>query len=300
MSKAVNLERCWTSIRFEADVNEEELAAWLMIGCGALGCEVENLPGGRIVVKSSFESKKLSKTALGDLTERLEEYGLGKSLRTLKVEEFAEEDWLAKWKEGFEAFSIGKHFIVCPVWQRDRFAKGSNGKCVIVINPAMAFGTGLHATTQYCLKSIEKCDLNNRVLDVGTGSAILSIGTALLYPKASIVALDNHPQAIENARENIQLNHVENRIELIFGEPETVLSRQFDCILSNITCEDIIALLPDYMKVLAPSGKIICAGILKDKFALLEAALDKLELQIVDREDTGEWTGVTLVAKALP
>ena len=294
MSKAINVERLWTSIRFEAEVNEEELAAWLIIGCGALGCEVENLQGGKIAVKSSFESKVLNEIALNELTARLEEYGLGKSLRTLKIEKIADEDWLAKWKEGFEAFSIGKHFIVCPVWQRDRFAKGNNGKCVILINPAMAFGTGLHATTQYCLKSIEKSDLNCRVLDVGTGSAILSIGTALLYPKASIVALDNHPQAIENARENIQLNSVEDRIELIFGEPETVLSRQFDCILSNITCEDIIALLPDYMKMLAPTGKIICAGILKEKLTLLEAAVNKHKLLVVDREDTGEWVGITL------
>jgi ribosomal protein L11 methyltransferase len=293
MKKSIDLERSWTSIEFETDVDQEELASWLMIGCGARGCEVKNLSGGRIVVKSSFETDALSATAVSDLTARLEEYGFGESLRTFHIEKFANEDWLAKWKEGFEAFSVGKQFVVCPVWQKHRLEQESSGKCVIVINPAMAFGTGLHATTQYCLKSIEKFDLNCRVLDVGTGSAILSIGTALLYPKASIVALDNHPQALENARENIQLNGVEERIELILGEPETVLSRQFDCLLSNITCEDIIALLPDYMKVLAPVGRIICAGILTNKYPLLEAAANKYGLRVVDCEDTGEWTGVT-------
>jgi len=293
MKKSIDLERSWTSIEFETDVDQEELASWLMIGCGACGCEVKNLPGGKIVVTSSFETDALNSKTISELTARLEEYGFGESLRTFHIEKFANEDWLAKWKEGFEAFSVGSKIIVCPVWQRDQFEK-SEGKCVIIINPAMAFGTGLHATTQYCLKTIEKFDLNNRVLDVGTGSAILSIATALLYPRASIVALDNNAQAIENASENIQLNGLEDRIELLLAEPQAVQSRQFDSILSNITCEDIVGLLPDYLKMLAPAGKIICAGILKEKRPLLENAITKHNLCIVDQEEAGDWLGISL------
>ncbi|PWU00528.1 MAG: hypothetical protein C5B53_03915 [Candidatus Melainabacteria bacterium] len=294
MKKSIDLERSWTSIEFETDVSQEELASWLMIGCGACGCEVKNLPGGKIVVKSSFETDALNPTAISELTARLEEYGFGESLRTFHIEKFASEDWLAKWKEGFAAFPVGSKIIVCPVWQKDQFENVRDGKCVIVINPAMAFGTGLHATTQYCLKTIEKFELNNRVLDVGTGSAILSIATALLYPNASIVALDNNPQAIENARENIRLNGVEDRVDLILAEPQVVQSRQFDTILSNITCEDIVALLPEYLRMLAPSGKIICAGILKEKRRLLEHAITEHNLLIVDQEETGDWLGTTV------
>lgn len=294
MKKSIDLERSWTSIEFETDVDQEELASWLMISFGAQGCEVKHLSDRKIVIKSSFEADALTAASLSNLTERLEEYGFSESLRTLHIEKVSNEDWLAKFKEGFEAFSVGTKFIVCPVWQKHLFEKNSDGKCVIIINPAMAFGTGLHATTQYCLKAIEKFDLNKRVLDVGTGSAILSIAVAHLYPSASIVALDILEGAIENAGENVRSNGVEDRIELLVGSPQAVLARQFDCILSNITCEDIIALLPDYLRILAPSGKIICAGILKEKRPLLDAAIEKHGLRVVHEEETGDWLGITL------
>jgi ribosomal protein L11 methylase PrmA len=87
---------------------------------------------------------------------------------------------------------------------------------------------------------------------------------------------------------------VATRIQLIEGEPENSLAGQFDTILSNLTCEEIIVLLPVYVRSLAPAGKAICAGILHEKFAVLESALAHHPLQTVDKEITGEWVGLTL------
>lgn len=294
MNQKANLERQWTSIQFEVEQSQEELASWLMIQCGSRGCEVLDSKDGKRTIKSSFDTDSLSETAINDLTERLEEYGLAESLSTFSLQEFGDEDWLTKWKEGFVAFPVGERLMVCPAWLKDTIQPEPHRKRII-INPAMAFGTGLHATTRYCLKTIEEIEVMDRVLDVGTGSAILAIATALLHPAASVVALDNNEHAIENARENIHLNDMDSRIELILGEPKFVRSRKFDCILSNITCEDIVALLPEYFEFLVSGGKVICAGILQDKAKTLENAANSYGFAVVEKEISGEWAGLTLV-----
>jgi ribosomal protein L11 methyltransferase len=132
-----------------------------------------------------------------------------------------------------------------------------------------------------------------KILDVGTGSGILAIASALLHPNALIVALDNNTHAIENARENIRLNNLSNRIQLIEGEPSASLGK-FDCILSNLTYEDIIALLPVYLNLLEVPGKIICSGILEEKLGNLESALSDRLLRIIDKSSVREWVGLTI------
>lgn len=288
-------QKAWAAVEFEVDHANEDLASWLIVQCGANGCEIKPGNGERVLVHAVFDCEKLSAEELSHIRSSFEEYKLGECLRTLKVQQVEQEDWLARWKEGFEPFRIGTRFLVCPSWMRDSLTPDlTDGRVVIFIEPGMAFGTGLHATTQFCLRALESYPPKASVLDVGTGSGILAIACAHLNADARIVALDIDPVAIDTAREDLILNNVDGRIELLVGSTEHVKGQTFDVILSNLTCEDIVALLPDYMKLLEPDGHILCAGILKEKFPLLEAAIAKHKMTMIKVEHTGQWVGVVL------
>jgi ribosomal protein L11 methyltransferase len=286
-----SVKTIWTAIKFETAPENEDLACWLMIEFGAKGCEVEKLPSANLLVKSYFEGDT---EIIDTIALRLEEYGLGKALNSLQHEELDEQDWLGKWKASFKPFAVGNKFVVCPAWEADKpLEAGLEAGLRIIIEPGMAFGTGLHATTQFCLVTVEKGLPKGPILDVGTGSGILAIAAALLDKEAKILAIDNDPTALANAAVNLKLNRVEAQVELLLSSPENVEGK-FRTILSNMTCEDIIALLPTYECLLVPNGIVVGAGILKVKMSLLESAIAQANFEISEREEKGEWMGVVL------
>jgi ribosomal protein L11 methyltransferase len=292
MTEIANEQRAWKSVQFETGPGQEDLACWLMIEWGAGGCEVQVGEDQRLIIKAAFDSERLPETAMKELALALEGYGLAESLRSLRVEDVDHQDYLSKWKEGFGPFLVGERLQIVPVWKEDS-TKTIKGRVPLILNPGMAFGTGLHATTQYCLQAIERLHAPERILDIGTGSGILAIACVLLHPKAEVVAVDKDANAIANANENIELNALDGLIEVIEGEPSAV-SGQFDAVLSNLTCEDIISLLPKYLELLASGGKLICAGVLAEKLGMLEDALKVTSLRVVDQAVSGEWVGLTL------
>jgi ribosomal protein L11 methyltransferase len=134
-----------------------------------------------------------------------------------------------------------------------------------------------------------------RIIDVGTGSGILAIAAAMLTgPKAVIIGVDTDPVAIEVATKNLELNKVEGRVELICGSTDAVSRKDFDVIFSNLTCEDIISILPEYERLLAPGGFVICAGILKEKLKMLDKVLAKRRWVKRDEQISGIWAGITI------
>lgn len=295
--------RSWAAVSIEAHSDQEDLASWLLMQCGAQGCEVDMLNGSLVRIKANFDTPHLPDDAWEKIKSSLEEYGLAESLKTLKRQDVIEEDWLAKWKEGFEPFRVGTKFLICPSWYLDNKvneslppidAELSEGRLKIFIEPGMAFGTGLHATTQFCLRAMESFPPKGKVLDVGTGSGILAIAACLLQQASEIVAVDTDPVAVDFARTDFELNGVDGRIELLEGSTETVKGRRFDTLLSNLTCEDIIALLPDYAMLLNPQGVVLCAGILAEKLPVLEKALIGHPVRIVQSETVGHWVGLVL------
>lgn len=289
-------EQRWSELQLEVPSQQEDMTCWVLLKqCGALGCEV--LPGktGKVVIRASYEKAKLNENTVRSTIAILEEYGLSDTLRSLKVKDIPQEDWLAKWKEGFEPFRVGTKFLIVPVWRQEGLSKAlKSGRIIILIEPGMAFGTGLHATTQFCLRALESYPPNGDVLDVGTGSGILAMAAKMLNPKARVIGIDNDPVAIETAKTDLDFNELVGAVELRLGSVETVADKTFDMILSNLTCEDIVALLPDYVKLLKQNGKVICAGILKEKMPMLESAIKRFPLNIEQSETFGNWVGVVL------
>jgi ribosomal protein L11 methyltransferase len=286
-------KRAWQVVQFNIAQDQEELAGWLMMHMGAIGCEIQPTTDDKSVLKATFTEEEFSADHLHKIQSALEKYGLNSSLPSLKSGRLQEEDWLAKWKEGFDPFEIGPHLIVSPIWHEKQ---ASTRRQTILIDPGLAFGTGFHFTTRFCLQSLQDyVDDANRILDVGTGSGILAIGAALLNRHACIVALDSDPVACANARENVQHNHVQDRIELLEGDTGLLKNCQpFDLILSNLTCEDHITLLAEYCRLASETCNLILAGILTEKLDRLKTALSTNQLCIkVERADD-IWTGLVV------
>ncbi len=287
-------KRNWLQLEFEVDAEQEDLASWLMIQNGSTGCEIAPVDKARVLVKANFDEEKATEEHIGNVKALLEEYGLAPCLKTLRVKTIADEDWLSKWKEGFKPFNIGSMFLVCPPWLKDELtAEQLHERHLVLIEPGMAFGTGLHATTRYCMEAMEHFAVPDDVLDVGTGSGILAIAAGKLNPSAKIIAVDTDPESIRVATENLELNNTKN-VKLVQGSTEVLDNQTFDLILSNLTCEDNVALMIDYLRLLRPAGRIICAGILVEKLNRLEDAIATYPLKVVDKQLDDKWAGITL------
>jgi ribosomal protein L11 methyltransferase len=292
-------KRTWRIVEFKVDASQEDMASWLMIQLGANGCEVDSEPDSDALrLRATFDEDKLPGGDTTKISAAMEEYGLSKNLSSLRVSELVEEDWLAKWKLGFAPFTVGQRLLVCPEWERNNLDPVLKGdRRVIYIEPGLAFGTGFHPTTRFCLATVEQCIPNaKRVVDVGTGSGILAIGAALLKDDVEIVALETDPLACKVALENFEFNGVTGRIQLHEGSTEQLLksepAKPFDLVLSNLTYEDNAALLPDYLKLTAPGTMFGFAGILREKLDRMKAALAQHGLEVVDEEVGDMWAGL--------
>jgi ribosomal protein L11 methyltransferase len=216
--------------------------------------------------------------------------GDGSSLLEYSHSILLEEDWLEQWKRDFKPLRVGKHLVVTPTWEDVQRGQGDR---VIRIDPGQAFGTGHHETTRLCLEWLESWaeteggGSSKSLLDVGTGSGILAIAAALLGFDR-ILALDNDPQAIHVARENLVLNGVTDRIELRAGDVDAVESR-YEVVLANILALPLIEMAPLLAQRLECSGRLILSGILVEQSEAVQSAYEAQDLRLYNRVVAGEW-----------
>lgn len=299
-------KKAWWILEFDVETKHEEMASWLMIQLGANGCQWISTQDGNVTLQASFELDKLTPSDLSSVYSGLDEYGLAPVIPTVRINRLEEEDWLLEWKKGISPLPLGERLLICPPWLLNELSEDDKkSRLIIQIEPGMAFGTGFHFTTQFCLRAIEKyakdgASGQKRLLDVGTGSGILAIASILLLKDAHVWACEIDPDACVVARENLQLNNVENQITVLVGSTETVKDQQFDLVLSNLTCEDNVALLKDYVGLSQPGSHLIMSGILKEKLPILQRELDKHPFKIVEIEEQETWAGVVVerVARA--
>ena len=206
-----------------------------------------------------------------------------------------DEDWSREWKKGLEARVVTPRIVTRPSWVE--FA-AAPGQVVIDIDPQMAFGTGEHATTRGCLRLLdEQIRDGDRVLDVGSGSAILSVAAARLGA-GEVLAVEYDADANINARENLERNGVTGQVELIeaMADPEFLAAQgDFDLILSNILSGVIRPLLPAFRKALRPGGRLIVSGIMLSERDEVVAAASAAGFRVASEDREEEWWSALLL-----
>jgi ribosomal protein L11 methyltransferase len=193
----------------------------------------------------------------------------------------AEEDWATAWKRHYHPFRVGHRIWVVPSWEEDAVsARTESGELqpdaiVLLLDPGMAFGTGLHPTTQHCLQALEGVvQPAVRVLDLGTGSGILGIAAAKLGA-GEVLAVDTDAVAVEAAATNARLNDIAGRVTVNLGSLQDVKAKGWDVVVVNILAPVIVALLREagLMGYVRQGGSLILSGIIEEQVSDVEAAV---------------------------
>jgi len=288
-SKQSDEPKIWRLIAVQVDRAAEEMAGSLLFELGTTGIVTLEEQDYEVKLGGYFEEHANAEQIAREIQAEFERAGRVRDLRGVSVSSIPDQDWLQKWKEGFEPIEIGSRLIIAPSW---KLPHKSDGRLIVQIDPGMAFGTGTHETTRMCLEAIEARWRNGRLLDVGTGTGILAIAAALLQPGSRITAIDIDPQAVAVARENAAINNVSSSIEIIEGGPRDFTGRGFDMVVANLTAEVIIGLVADLTECLAVAGMLILSGILTTLEADVENSATRAGLTIVERQHLGEWSAL--------
>lgn len=202
-----------------------------------------------------------------------------------RFEPVPDTDWTLAWRSFFQPVYPTPRMAICPPWDR---VPDPPGGFTVAIDPQMAFGTGHHETTRLALLGLEKkITSRDRVLDVGTGSGILSIA-AVKLGAAEVMAVDIEASAIENARANCVLNDVDAQVVLMQCSVDRV-SGFFDVVVANIISSILLPMVPELAKRLHPEGYAILGGILDREREAFCTALDQADLMLDEMLDDGEW-----------
>jgi len=278
--------KTWQAIDVTTSGDAREAIEYGMMEAGALGTET-NEPAGDSVVTGYFAEPVDESKLREALADALRIYNLPAiRVEQLNYREVADTDWLAEWKSGWRESQVGR-FIIAPPWIEP--ARG-DAQITILINPGMAFGTGTHETTRLCLKAIEKHFRGGSFLDVGTGTGILAIAAARLFPDARIEARDTDADAIEIAKENAQLNGAA-RIDFRAGSIDEQTASA-DLVCANLTAPVIVDLLPALLGLTC--GNLILSGILETQLESIEQRLAELSALIREVDQDGEWIAVVV------
>lgn len=279
----------WVEIAVPSHPEAVEAVSEILGRVGYNGIAVDvPLEDGRPHVVKAYVARdreaRLKVRRVKEAVGRLRAFGLG-PVGEVSVRRIEDEDWLESWKARFTLIRIGP-FSVRPSWSTAR-ADGVE----IVLDPGMAFGTGLHPTTRQCLEALGRMELAGRsVLDVGTGSGILAISAAKRGARP-VVAVDVDPLAVAAAAENARRNDV--RVSVRAGSAADV-DGTFGVVLANLVADVLAAIAGDLRARLVPGGTLECAGIVAEKEDLVAAAFAAAGLHVVERDRSDDWVRLTL------
>ncbi len=243
-----------------------------------------------VIVKGYFQPSQWSKDSDVLLHEKLEEinvYGLQTGPLSVQVKEVGEEDWANAWKQYYFPVRVTRFLTVVPSWVD--YEKEQDDELLIELDPGLAFGTGTHPTTQLSLTALEQTIRGNEsVLDVGTGSGVLSIAAKLLGA-SKVTAFDIDEMATRVAKENIALNPTIGEIEVYENNLLVGVDQKSDLIVANILAEILLQMPEDAYRNLNDDGRLILSGIIESKANEVKEAYEKAGFTLVERMIMREW-----------
>jgi ribosomal protein L11 methyltransferase len=260
------------------------------VGYNGIAVEVPEDRDAEHVVKAYVPNDHAAKARVRrvrDALGHLQAFGLG-PVGDMRLRRVEDEDWLESWKASFSPLRVGA-FLLRASWM----SSGAGDAIELVLDPGMAFGTGLHPTTQQCLEAVSYLDLEGlRVLDVGTGSGILGIAAAKRGAR-EVVGIDTDPLAVRAARENAEANGV--AIDARLGSAADV-DGTFEVVLANLVGPVLVQVAPHLRARLETSGSLVAAGITTQAERDVLSAFVAEGLGIVDRDERADWVRLILTA----
>ena len=217
---------------------------------------------------------------------------------SIMVSETEDIDWINNWKKYFHQFYIDD-LLVIPSWEEVK--PEDKEKKILHIDPGTAFGTGMHETTQLCIRQLKKyITPETELLDVGTGSGILSI-VSLMYGIHHAVGTDLDPCAVEAVRENMETNHIPaEKFDMMIGNiitdkavQDKVGYNKYDIVVANILADVLVPLTPVIVNQLKTGGIYITSGIIDNKEQTVVDAVKAAGLEVLEVTYQGEWVSVT-------
>ncbi len=311
----------WNKFRLKTTTEAEDIVSSILMDLGIQGVEIEDkvpltqkdkeqmfvdiLPeieadDGTAYLSFYLEPEEDSEKILADVRRELKEMSAYVNVGECLIEESETEDvdWVNNWKQYFHQFYVDDILII-PSWEDVR--PEDQDKMVIHIDPGTAFGTGMHETTQLCIRQIRKYVTDEtKILDVGCGSGILGM-LALKFGAAYSVGTDLDPCAIEATHENMEVNGIaKDRYEVMIGNiiddqavQDKVGYECYDIVVANILADVLVPLTPVVIHQLRPGGIYITSGIIDDKEQTVVDAVKAAGLEVLDVTCQGEWVCVT-------
>ena len=311
----------WNKFRLQTTTQAEDVVSSILTDIGIEGVEIEDkvpltqkekeqmfvdilpetaLDDGVAYLSFYLEESEDKEAVLEKVRNELDEMREFMDLGPCTIEESQTEDvdWVNNWKQYFHQFYVDDILII-PSWEDVK--PEDEGKMIIHIDPGTAFGTGMHETTQLCIRQIKKYVTDTtRILDVGCGSGILGM-LALKFGADYSVGTDLDPCAIDATHENMKENGVsKDRYEVMIGNiiddkeiQDRVGYEKYDIVAANILSDVLVALTPVIVNQLKPGGIYITSGIIDDKEEVVKQAVNDAGLELLDVTYQGEWVCVT-------
>ncbi len=298
----MNAKSAWIEVALQVDGESAEAVAEVLERFGHQGVSLEQdgippdtwdedqvPPPQSLTLRAYFPADDQLEASKAKLETALGHMRLMYPMPTPAYRSIQAEDWAEAWKAHYEPLRVGKRLLIRPLWIDMPLTPGD---VEIALDPGMAFGTGSHPTTQLCLRALE--DLlqpGQAVLDLGSGSGILSIAAAKLGA-GQVLALDTDPIAVESTRDNAKANGVRQQVVAERGSHDCLLTsaRRFDLVVVNILARIIVEMAKERLgELVRPGGLAIFSGIIDTQVAEVEAALRDSGLQPTARRRMGDW-----------
>lgn len=311
----------WNKFRLKTTTEAEDIVSSMLMDLGIEGVEIEDKvpltqadkeqmfvdilpvtePDDGVAYLSFYldegeETDQILENVKAELKEMSSYVNVGEC--TIEESQTEDVDWVNNWKQYFHQFYVDDILII-PSWEDVK--PEDEDKMVIHIDPGTAFGTGMHETTQLCIRQLKKhVEPGSMILDVGCGSGILGM-LALKFGAEYSVGTDLDPCAIEATHENMEVNGIRpDQYEVMIGNiiddkevQDKVGYEKYDIVAANILADVLVGLTPVIVNQLKKGGIYITSGIIDDKEQTVVEAVEKAGLEVLEVTYQGEWVSVT-------
>ncbi|MFO1443404.1 50S ribosomal protein L11 methyltransferase [Bacillus sp. Bva_UNVM-123] len=250
-------------------------------------------PDEGVVVKAYLTVNSFLNETVDEIKESINNlvlYNIDIGKNNISISEVNEEEWATAWKKYYHPVKISERFTIVPTWEE--YTPVHSDELIIELDPGMAFGTGTHPTTVMCIQALERTvKKGDKLVDVGTGSGVLSIAAAMLGA-AHVAALDLDEVAVESARQNVTLNKVHDVVNVAQNNLLDGIESGVDIVVANILAEIILRFTNEAASVVKQNGYFITSGIIQQKKQDVKQAMIDAGFQIEEIIEMEDWVAI--------